>query len=112
MVSNSKPCDIAGNDCKALIFLDRTILSVIIVFRGNDFLSQLNEDLHGESHGPSVSHPAGGKVLPYFYNSFLSLWPEIKTFLHDFTADQSNYSIMITGHGSGGALAALCAIRR
>ncbi len=75
-VSNVR-CDIVGHNCLAITAVDKKLSSVVIIFRGTNGWSQLITELTSGALLPAVSHPAGGKVMAYFYDAFNQLWPSI-----------------------------------
>jgi len=58
---------------------------------------------------PISTWPAGGAVIPYFKNAHDSLWPDILAATKALVTRYPKFSVLVTGHSLGAAIASLTA---
>jgi len=101
-------CDDFKNTCASFILRSDVLRQFIISYRGTNDDNQLF--LEGwESTAPKVGYYGLGQVHPYFLHALESVWPTVEPALQN--AALRGYSVIITGHSLGGALAAMAAIQ-
>ncbi|MFH4983152.1 hypothetical protein AB6A40_009861 [Gnathostoma spinigerum] len=101
-------CDEGSNRCAAYIARSDKQKRFIIVFRGTKTKKQLLYEVK-KSLGKKGEFYGAGRANLYFSNALSKLWPEIEPVLYDRTF--KDYSLTLTGHSLGGALASLAALK-
>uniref|UniRef100_A0A0N5AHA0 Lipase_3 domain-containing protein n=1 Tax=Syphacia muris TaxID=451379 RepID=A0A0N5AHA0_9BILA len=107
-------CDRVSSICSGYILRSDIRREIILVFRGTKTTKQLLTE-GWETMQPGINFYDIGKVLKefpinnYFYNALETLWPSVEPPVKDPLF--RNYTVTITGHSLGGALAALCAMK-
>ncbi|CEF62184.1 Lipase, class 3 family-containing protein [Strongyloides ratti] len=101
-------CDKRGNKCSFFILIDSRAQNMIISISGARSNYQFIQQLHSFTKG-TLDFFKMGHVNSYIANAHQCVWEIVKKFLKKkiFT----NYSIILTGHSFGGAIAALTALR-
>uniref|UniRef100_A0A7E4VF72 Lipase_3 domain-containing protein n=1 Tax=Panagrellus redivivus TaxID=6233 RepID=A0A7E4VF72_PANRE len=105
------PCENDNTDtCSGFVAVSHGDKAVIVSFRGTMNIVQLLIEGANTVFSPKVPFPAGGKVGKYFFNGYTSTWQGgLKDSFLNATKNYPDYSIWLTGHSLGGALATLAA---
>ncbi|GMT11364.1 hypothetical protein PFISCL1PPCAC_2661 [Pristionchus fissidentatus] len=108
------PCDSIKDDtCSGFTYVDETRKAIGLGFRGTNADEQLALEIYSTLQDALVAFKDGGKVAPYFNTAFEDIWNEggLGADLQRLSDAHPDYTLYITGHSLGGALAAMGAIR-
>uniref|UniRef100_A0A7E4UNV3 Lipase_3 domain-containing protein n=1 Tax=Panagrellus redivivus TaxID=6233 RepID=A0A7E4UNV3_PANRE len=103
-------CDLGkGDKCFGFTAVNHNDKMILIGFRGSSGAAQIVNEVF-EALGPMVPSDIGGNVSQYFYNAQTLIWSS--GMKDDFIKSKNkypNYSVLVTGHSLGGAVASLTA---
>jgi len=100
-----------GSSVFGMTAVDKSKQRIVVAFNGNVTPKDLTTALMKGKPLKLKSLCKSCKTHPYYVSAYRKICPEITASVRMLLAEESkfrNYEIVITGHGFGGALAALC----
>ncbi|KAF8383094.1 hypothetical protein PRIPAC_72236 [Pristionchus pacificus] len=107
----SLKCDYFKKDtCSGFTFFDETRKVIGIAFRGTSDTSQLIAEITDTIFDSKVDFQDGGKTSKYFNDAFMDTWNGgLGDDFLALAAKYPSYTVWVTGHSLGGALASMAA---
>ncbi|GMT11357.1 hypothetical protein PFISCL1PPCAC_2654, partial [Pristionchus fissidentatus] len=107
----TKKCDYFKKDmCSGFTFYDETRKVIGMSFRGTSDTSQLIAEITDTLFDSKVDFVDGGKTSKYFNDAFNDVWNNgMGDDFSALVAKYPSYTVWITGHSLGGALASMAA---
>uniref|UniRef100_A0AC34GEW9 Fungal lipase-like domain-containing protein n=1 Tax=Panagrolaimus sp. ES5 TaxID=591445 RepID=A0AC34GEW9_9BILA len=100
--------DNVNNTCSGFLAASHSDKAIIMSFRGTHGHGELGQEFIDTLTQPPINFIAGGKVNPFFANAFTKLWAAgMKDAFLSFKNRHTDYSLWITGHSLGAAMAAI-----
>jgi hypothetical protein len=102
-------CDTTKNDtCSGFLASSPSAKAIIMSFRGTHGHGELGQEFIDTLTHPPVDFIAGGKVNPYFSDAFNLIWNAgMKDAFFSYKNKHKDFSLWITGHSLGAAIAAI-----
>ena len=94
-------------DCFAYTAVSVDKKTILVAFRGTEEMTQLTEQALMVLFKRKTRFKTGGKVQKYFANAFYKLYPCVYDSVGDLVKRYPDFTVRITGHSLGGAIASL-----
>lgn len=95
------------NKCLAFATFSHRNREIIVAYRGTRGMKQIADEVLTSLGTSPVSTAIGGKVERYFYNVHEKSYYHIKHMIKDLIHWYPNYTVKLTGHSLGGAVASI-----
>ncbi|GMR58152.1 hypothetical protein PMAYCL1PPCAC_28347 [Pristionchus mayeri] len=103
-------CDYFDDKCSGFTAVYDTKKVIILSFRGTSNTAQLVAEVQESGFEAKVDFIDGGQVSKYFNDAFMQLWNGgLGSDLQSLINKHTDYTLWVTGHSLGGALASLAA---
>ncbi|KAL4224799.1 hypothetical protein ACF0H5_015495 [Mactra antiquata] len=97
-------------ECFEAVAVSEHLKLIVVANRGTTNNTQLFEEVLTALTIPKQNLKTGGRVQKYFYDAFNLLYPCVSKAVKDQLSSYPDYTVVITGHSLGAAIASLTAV--
>ncbi|KAL4240038.1 hypothetical protein ACF0H5_000833 [Mactra antiquata] len=97
-------------ECFAAVAVSHHLKLIVVANRGTTSTKQLMDEVLTTLFIPKIAFKTGGKVQKYFNDAFYQLYPCVSSTVKGLLKEYPDYSVTVTGHSLGGAIASLTAV--
>ncbi|KAL4227225.1 hypothetical protein ACF0H5_012670 [Mactra antiquata] len=97
-------------ECFAAVAVSDNLKLIVVANRGTTSTKQLIEEGLETLICPKIPFKTGGEVQAYFYNAFDKIYSCVSGNVKDLLETHPDYTVAVTGHSLGGAIASLIAV--
>jgi len=98
------------DECVVLVAISHVTKRIYLSYRGSTSVKQLLTEIVTTLITAKVPFKGAGYVQKYFRDTFMLLYPCVKNSLEEKMKAYPGYTVAVTGHSLGGALASLAAL--